>query len=92
MHKKIRFPGRMIVDQTISKKDGFTSMITKFDENQSILQILFAYVDSLTIGGVTPVTGRPTICRKVLLKYFFKLCNKTVQTVHRKYYLYNHVS
>ncbi|MRB00277.1 ISNCY family transposase, partial [Bacillus thuringiensis] len=30
-------------------------MITKFDENQSILQILFAYVDSLTIEGVPPV-------------------------------------
>ncbi|KXY82732.1 hypothetical protein AT270_08820 [Bacillus cereus] len=39
--------------------------------NQSILQILFAYVDSLTIGGVTPITGRPPICRKALLKYFF---------------------
>ncbi|MDX9637517.1 transposase [Bacillus sp. PBL-C9] len=46
-------------------------MITKFDENQSILQILFAYVDSLTIGGVPPVTGRPPICRKALLKCFF---------------------
>ncbi|MEI3620633.1 ISNCY family transposase, partial [Bacillus sp. SS-TM] len=29
-------------------------MITNFDQNQSILQILFAYVDSLTIGGVPP--------------------------------------
>ncbi|MCT6917463.1 MAG: transposase [Bacillus wiedmannii] len=46
-------------------------MITKFDENQSILQILFAYVDSLTIEGVPPVTGRPPICRKALLKCFF---------------------
>lgn len=61
----------MIVSQTIPRKDGFTSMITKFDENQSILQILFAYVDSLTIGGVPPVTGRPPICRKALLKCFF---------------------
>ena len=49
MHKEIRFPGRMIVTQTISRKDGFTSMITKFDENQSILQVLFAYVDSLVL-------------------------------------------
>ncbi len=71
MHKKIRFPGRMIVTQTISRKDGFTSMITNFEENQSVLQILFAYVDSLTIGGVPPITGRPPICRKALLKCFF---------------------
>ena len=49
MHKEIRFPGRMIVTQTIFRKDGFTSMITNFDQNQSILHILFAYVDSLTI-------------------------------------------
>ncbi|OTX93290.1 hypothetical protein BK771_03375 [Bacillus thuringiensis serovar ostriniae] len=34
-------------------------MITNFDQSQSILQILFAYVDSLTIGGVPPITGRP---------------------------------
>ncbi|KIU73030.1 hypothetical protein C797_20180 [Bacillus thuringiensis Sbt003] len=46
-------------------------MITNFDQNQSILQILFAYVDSLTIGGVPPMTGRPPICRKALLKCFF---------------------
>ncbi|PEQ47978.1 transposase, partial [Bacillus cereus] len=46
-------------------------MITNFDQNQSILQILFAYVDSLTIGGVPPITGRPPICRKALLKCFF---------------------
>ncbi|OTZ60511.1 ISNCY family transposase, partial [Bacillus thuringiensis serovar kyushuensis] len=46
-------------------------MITNFEENQSILHILFAYVDSLTIGGVPPVTGRPPICRKALLKCFF---------------------
>ncbi|MEK4614487.1 transposase [Bacillus sp. FSL K6-0067] len=46
-------------------------MITNFDQNQSILQILFAYVDSLTIGGVPPMTGRPPICRKSLLKCFF---------------------
>ncbi|MDY4395334.1 ISNCY family transposase, partial [Bacillus thuringiensis] len=46
-------------------------MITNFDQNQSILQILFAYVDSLTIEGVPPITGRPTICRKALLKCFF---------------------
>ena len=44
MHKEIRFPGRMIVTQTIFRKDGFTSMITNFDQNQSILHILFAYV------------------------------------------------
>ncbi|HEF1886428.1 TPA: ISNCY family transposase, partial [Bacillus cereus] len=42
-------------------------MITNFDQNQSILQILIAYVDSLTIGGVPPMTGRPPICRKSLL-------------------------
>ncbi|PEP90342.1 ISNCY family transposase, partial [Bacillus toyonensis] len=36
-----------------------------------MLQIVFAYVDSLTIGGVPPFTGRPPICRKTLLKYFF---------------------
>ena len=71
MHKESRLPGRMIVSQTISRKDGFTSMITNFEENQSILHILFAYVDSLTIGGVPPVTGRPPICRKALLKCFF---------------------
>ncbi|MGR5966020.1 hypothetical protein ACT7DB_24760 [Bacillus cereus] len=71
MHKKIRFPGRMIVTQTITGKDGFTSMITNFDQNQYILQILFAYVDSLTIEGVPPITGRPPICRKALLKCFF---------------------
>ncbi|MFQ6340397.1 transposase, partial [Bacillus sp. AF62] len=46
-------------------------MITNFDQNQSILQILFAYVDSLTIGGVPPMTGRPPLCRKALLKCFF---------------------
>ncbi|MEW4071511.1 transposase, partial [Bacillus thuringiensis] len=46
-------------------------MITNFDQNQSILQILIAYVDSLTIGGVPPMTGRPPICRKSLLKCFF---------------------
>jgi len=46
-------------------------MITNFDQNQSILQILFAYVDSLTIGGVPPMTGRPPICRKAVLKCFF---------------------
>ena len=69
MHKEIRFPGRMIVTQTIFRKDGFTSMITNFDQNQSILHILFAYVDSLTIG-VPPITGRPPICRKALLKCF----------------------
>ncbi|MED3467175.1 transposase, partial [Bacillus thuringiensis] len=46
-------------------------MITNFDQNHSILQILFAYVDSLTIGGVPPITGRPPICRKALLKCFF---------------------
>ncbi|MDY4395398.1 transposase, partial [Bacillus thuringiensis] len=38
---------------------------------KSILQILFAYVDSLTIGGIPPITGRPPICRKALLKCFF---------------------
>ncbi|MEE2021449.1 hypothetical protein P4V63_26430 [Bacillus toyonensis] len=34
-------------------------MITKFDQNQFILQILFAYTDSLTIGGdsVTKIVG-----------------------------------
>ncbi|EJP81926.1 ISNCY-like element ISBth165 family transposase [Bacillus thuringiensis] len=46
-------------------------MIINFDQNQSVLQILFAYVDSLTIGGVPPLTGRPPICRKALLKCFF---------------------
>ncbi|MFZ7807486.1 transposase [Bacillus thuringiensis] len=46
-------------------------MITNFDQNQSILQILFAYVDSLTFGGVPPMPGRPPICRKALLKCFF---------------------
>ncbi|HDR6319139.1 TPA: transposase, partial [Bacillus thuringiensis] len=46
-------------------------MITNFEENQSILHILFAYIDSLTIGGAPPVTGRPPICRKALLKCFF---------------------
>ena len=46
-------------------------MIISFNQNQSILQILFAYVDSLTIGGVPPMTGRPPICRKVLLTCFF---------------------
>jgi IS5 family transposase len=46
-------------------------MITNFDQNQSILQILFAYVDNLTIGGVPPMTGRPPTCRKSLLKCFF---------------------
>ncbi|MGR5970745.1 transposase [Bacillus paranthracis] len=46
-------------------------MITNFDQNHSILQILFAYVDSVTIGGVPPITGRPPICRKALLKCFF---------------------
>ena len=71
MHKKIRFSGKMIVSQTISGKDGFTSMIANFDQNQSMLQILFAYVDSLTIGGVPPFTGRPPICRKALLRCFF---------------------
>lgn len=71
MHKKIRFPGRMIVIQTISRKDGFTSMITNFDQNQPILQILFAYVDSLTLEGVPPITSHPPICRKALLKCFF---------------------
>ncbi len=71
MHKKIRFLGRMIVTQTISRKDGFASMITNFDQHQSILHILFTYVDSLTIGGVPPITGRPSICRKALLKWFF---------------------
>ena len=70
MHKENCFPGRMIVTQTIFRKDGFTSMITNFDQNQSILHILFAYVDSLTIGGVPPITGRPPICRKALLKCF----------------------
>lgn len=59
MHKKIRFLGRMIVTETISRKDGFVSMVTKFDENQSILQILFAYVDSLTIGGVPACDRSP---------------------------------
>lgn len=71
MHKEIRFLGRVIVSQTISRKDEFTSMITNFNQNQSTLQILFAYVDSLTVGGVPPVTGRPRICRKALLKCFF---------------------
>lgn len=61
----------MIVSQTISRKDGFTSIIVNFDQNQSILQILFAYVDSLTIRGVPPFTGRPPIRRKALLKCFF---------------------
>ena len=61
MHKN-PFPRKTIISHTISGKDGFTSMVTNFDENQSILQILFAYVDSLTIGGVPPVTGRPPIC------------------------------
>ncbi|MGG1328775.1 transposase, partial [Bacillus tropicus] len=46
-------------------------MIANFDQNQSMLQILFAYVDSLTIEGVPPFTGRPPICRKALLKCFF---------------------
>ncbi|CDN39506.1 unnamed protein product [Bacillus thuringiensis DB27] len=46
-------------------------MIANFDQNQSMLQILFAYVDRLTIGGVPPFTGRPPICRKALLKCFF---------------------
>ncbi len=45
-------------------------MITNFDQNQSILQILFAYVDSLTIEGVPLMTG-PPICRKALFKCFF---------------------
>lgn len=79
MHKKIRFSGKMIVSQTISGKDGFTSMITNFDQNQSMLQILFAYVDSLTIGGVPPFTGRPPIwghhiiLRKLYAKGFIKV-------------------
>ncbi|OUB12022.1 hypothetical protein BK708_29125 [Bacillus thuringiensis serovar yunnanensis] len=46
-------------------------MINKVKENQSILHILFAYVDSLTIGDVPPITNRPPICRKALLKCFF---------------------
>ncbi|AMR06314.1 ISNCY family transposase [Bacillus thuringiensis] len=46
-------------------------MMTNFDQNQSILQILFAFVDSLTIEGVPPITGRPPICKKALLKCFF---------------------
>ncbi|MDY0855602.1 ISNCY family transposase, partial [Bacillus thuringiensis] len=46
-------------------------MITDFDQNQSILQMLLAYVDSLTLEGVPPFTGRPPICRKALLKCFF---------------------
>ncbi len=70
MHKDIRFLGRMIVTQTISKKDGFTSMITNFDQNQSILQTLFAYADSLTIGRVPPITGHLPICRKAFLQCF----------------------
>ncbi len=37
------------------------------------------YVDSLNIGGVLPITDRPPICRKVLLKYFFL---KTVFQIH----------
>ncbi len=59
MHKKIVFFGRIIVPKIITGKDGFTSMITKFDQNQFILQILFAYTDSLTIGGdsVTKIVG-----------------------------------
>ncbi|HDR5354502.1 TPA: ISNCY family transposase, partial [Bacillus thuringiensis] len=32
---------------------------------------LFTFADSLTIGDVPPVTGRPPICRKALLKCFF---------------------
>lgn len=79
MHKEIRLLGRMIVHYTISRKDGFTSMITNFEENQSLLHILFAYVDSLTVGPVPASTGRPLICRKTLLKCFFV---KTVFQIH----------
>lgn len=61
MHKKIRFPGRMIVTQTISRKDGFTSMITNFDQNQSTLHILFTYVDSLI------TTPNYTFCKWLFL-------------------------
>jgi len=42
--------------------------LTNFDQDQSTLQILFAYVDSLIIGGVPPVTGRPPICKKADIK------------------------
>lgn len=41
MHKEIRLPGKMIVFQTISREDGFTSMITTFEESQSILHSFF---------------------------------------------------
>ena len=54
-------------------------MITNFEENQSLLHILFAYVDSLTVGPVPAGTGRPPICRKALLKCFFV---KTVFQIH----------
>lgn len=56
------------IKKSVLSKD---SMITNFNQNQSIFKILFAYVDSLTIGDVQPVTGRPPICRKSLLKCFF---------------------
>ncbi|OQR53295.1 hypothetical protein CDB3_30635 [Bacillus sp. CDB3] len=36
MHKEIRLLGKMIVSQTTFGKEGFTSIITDFDENQSI--------------------------------------------------------
>ncbi|WP_197266033.1 transposase, partial [Bacillus thuringiensis] len=54
-------------------------MITNFNQNQSIVHILFAYVDSLAIGGVPPMTGRPPICRRALLKYFLV---KTVSQIN----------
>jgi len=41
------------------------------EKNQSILQILFTYVDSLTIRGVPLFTGCSAIYRKDLLKCFF---------------------
>lgn len=41
------------------------------EKNQSILQILFTYVDSLTNRGVPLFTGYSAIYRKDLLKCFF---------------------
>jgi len=46
-------------------------MMTNFEEIQSLLHILFAYVDTLKVGVVPAGTGRPPICCKALLKCFF---------------------
>ena len=74
----------MIVTQTIFRKDGFTSMITNFDQNQSILQILFAYVNSLTIADGQRIYEMVRICNIFAINPINPRNSEQIKSTHRR--------